>query len=99
MPSFKACWRRAPTVRFIAREITDTRVLAFECLLSSRWSPFDHGRTFPLLRPSIFIADFLIFAIVTSKQRIVLIMETTRSRYNMIASAECRLSGLGIVTA
>ena len=25
----------------------ETRVLAFECLLSSRWSPFDHGRVFP----------------------------------------------------
>jgi hypothetical protein len=88
MPSLPACRRRAPTVRFIAREITETRVLAFECLLSSRWSPFDHGRIFPLRRPFAFLADFLILAIVTSKQRVVVIMETTHSRHNMIASAE-----------
>jgi hypothetical protein len=92
MPSFKACWRRAPTVRFIAREITDTRVLAFECRLSSRWSSFDHGRIFPLLRQFVFLADFLFVAIVTSKQGIVLIMETIRSRYNM---TRCWSLGVG----
>jgi|SRR6516165_814460 hypothetical protein len=35
-PSFKACCRRAPTVRFIEREILATGVLLFECAFSSR---------------------------------------------------------------
>jgi hypothetical protein len=35
MPSEKACWRKAPTVRFINFEIFATGVFALECLRSS----------------------------------------------------------------
>jgi hypothetical protein len=35
IPSFSACWRSAPTVRFICFEIFATGVLAFECFRSS----------------------------------------------------------------
>src|ERR1700730_4314379 len=35
MPSFRACCRRAPSVRFICFAILVTGVLAFECLRNS----------------------------------------------------------------
>ena len=35
IPSFSACWRRAPIVRFICFEIFAIGVFAFECFRSS----------------------------------------------------------------
>lgn len=43
MPSLRACWRNAPTVRFICFEILATGVLAFECLRNSACSFFVHS--------------------------------------------------------
>ena len=43
MPRIPALRRSAPTVRFIDFETFTTRVLAFECVFSSRTSSFVHG--------------------------------------------------------
>src|SRR6202022_1715530 len=43
-PSFKACCRRAPTVRFMDCEILATGVLFFECAFNSRCSALVQGR-------------------------------------------------------
>jgi hypothetical protein len=40
MPSFNACWRSAPGVRFINLDIFATGVFAFECLRNSECNPF-----------------------------------------------------------
>jgi hypothetical protein len=54
-------------VRFIARDIADTRVFAFEWRLSSRRSIVDHGRRadrfFPFARPFMTLAFFCLGAI------------------------------------
>jgi len=54
-------------VRFIARDIADTRVFAFEWRLRSRRSIEDHGRRadrfFPFARPFTILAFFCLGAI------------------------------------
>jgi hypothetical protein len=54
MPSFRACWRSAPTVRFICFEIFETGVLAFECFRSSACITFVHAA--PLRMIFFFVA-------------------------------------------
>jgi hypothetical protein len=49
MPSFRACWRSAPTVRFICFEIFETGVLAFECFRSSACIAFVHAAPLRLI--------------------------------------------------
>src|SRR6266446_1889416 len=61
MPSFRACWRSAPTVRFICFEIFETGVLAFECFRSSACIAFVHAA------PLRLIFFFVALAIYPSK--------------------------------
>lgn len=69
-PSFRACCRSAPTVRFIAREMAVTGVLALECLRSSLWLWLDQARLFVRLRALFFLTAAVRFAIVSSIERI-----------------------------
>jgi hypothetical protein len=61
MPSFRACWRSAPTVRFICFEIFETGILAFECFRSSACIAFVHAA------PLRLIFFFVALAIYPSK--------------------------------
>ena len=64
MPSFIACCRSEPAVRFINLTILATGVLAFECALSSLLSCLDQGRRVSFRFFAVFVLFF--FAIVVS---------------------------------
>src|SRR6266404_2394908 len=56
MPSFSACCRSDPTVRFIALAILSTGVFALECLRNSTCIAFVHATVFLFA----FVATFLV---------------------------------------
>src|SRR6266404_4669811 len=56
MPSFSACCRSDPTVRFIALAILSTGVFALECLRNSTCIAFVHATVFRFA----FVATFLV---------------------------------------
>ena len=56
MPSLRACWRNAPTVRFISLEILATGVRALECFRNSACNAFVHAARF---RFFVFLANLI----------------------------------------
>jgi hypothetical protein len=90
MPSFSACWRSAPTVRFICFEIFETGILAFECFRSSACIAFVHAA------PLRLIFFFIALAIYPSKfvRRSITHQQINASRGIPLAREHRRLAAI-----